>query len=424
MRQTTIITITTILALSFVPVNINVASGSENWPNFRGPDGTGTAKSGNPPITWSETENIKWKVEVTGESLSSPVIWEDKIFFLTAVKLGDSDTYKFDIVCLDRNTGSKLWQKTATEEKPHEGHHDTASFASYSPVTDGEHVWAGFGSRGLYCYDMDGNLKWKKPLIKMEKRRAFGEGSSAALAGDAIVAVCDHEGDSAIFAFDKKTGDLLWKKDRDEETGWATPIAVEVDGKMQVITNATNAIRSYDAKTGEIIWQCSGMTGSVIPTPSIGFGKVFCMSGFRGSALMAIELGRTGDLTGTNAIAWQMSDGTAYVPSQVLLSDKLFFCASDRNTGIVSCYDAKTGKPYYSKQRLDGADTIYASFVGVGDRVYIAARNGTFFVLKNSDKFEVLATNKLDDEFNATPAIVGDELYLKGKEHFYCIAKQ
>jgi outer membrane protein assembly factor BamB len=399
------------------------ASGSGYWPTWRGPDSTGAARSGNPPITWSENENIKWKVEVPGESLSSPVIWENKIFFLTAIKANDPDTHKFDILCLDRGTGKILWQKTAKEDAPHEGHHDSSSFASYSPVTDGKNVWASFGSRGIYCYDMDGNLKWSKPLIKMNKRRAFGEGSSAALAGDAVIIVCDHEGDSAVFAFNKENGELLWQKDRDEGSNWATPVPVEVNGKWQVITTASKFIRSYDVQSGEIIWQSSGMTESVIPTPVLGFGRVFCMSGFRGSALHAIELGRTGDLNDTDAVAWKMSDGTAYVPSAVLLGDKLFFCASDKNTGIVSCYDAKTGKALYSKQRLDGIDMIYASFVGVGDRVYVAGRNGTVVVLKNSDTFEVLAANKLEDTFDATPAIIGDELYLKGKKNFYCIAK-
>lgn len=417
--------LTIILILLTLPASEDVygSTGGSYWPTWRGPDSTGAARSGNPPITWSENENIKWKVEMPGESLSSPVIWENKIFFLTALKVDGADIHKFDIVCLNRSNGKILWQKTATQDAPHEGHHESSSFASYSPVTDGKYVWASFGSRGLYCYNMDGNLKWSKPLIKMSKRRAFGEGSSAALAGDAVIVVCDHEGDSVIFAFNKETGDLLWRKDRDEGTNWATPVAAEVDGKMQVVTCASNAIRSYDVNNGEIIWQSSGMTESVIPTPVVGHGMIFCMSGFRGSALHAIELGNTGDLNNTDAVAWKMSEGTAYVPSAVLLGDKLFFCASDRNTGIVSCYDAKTGKALYSKQRLDGINMIYASFVGVGDKVYVAGRNGTIAVLKNSDTFEILATNKLEDGFDATPAIVGDELYLKGRKNFYCIGK-
>ena len=257
----------------------------------------------------------------------------------------------------------------------------------------------------------------------MKTRMGFGEGSSPCLAGDAVVVVCDHEGQSAILAFNKETGEPLWRKDRDERTSWATPVAVEVDGKVQVITSATNQIRSYDVATGEVIWQCSGQTENAIPTPIVAFGMVFCTSGFRGSSLQAIKLGRTGDLTGTDAIAWQMSDGTPYVPSPVLMGERLFFCGDGGNRGRVSCYNARTGVALYSKQSLTGVDTLYASFVGVGDRVYVTARNGTVVVLRNADTFEVLAMNKLDDGFDATPAIVGDALYLRGAKSVYCIAR-
>jgi len=201
-------------------------------------------------------------------------------------------------VCLDRATGKVLWQKTAKEAVPHEGHQPTGSFASNSLVTDGHRAWASFGSRGLYCFDMEGNLKWSRPLVPMKIKMAFGEGSSPCLAGDAIFVVCDQEGQSVLFAFNKETGQPLWRKDRDEKTSWATPVAAEQDGKVQIITNATSLIRSYDAKTGDILWQCKGQTDNVIPTPITAFGMVFCISGFRGSALQAIRLGRTGDLTG------------------------------------------------------------------------------------------------------------------------------
>lgn len=444
-----------ILLATLMAASTWAASSEDYWPTWRGPNGTGAAVTGNPPITWSESENVKWKVAIPGHGQSSPVIWADKIFFLTAIDTGQPGSadaqpdppaspqagrrggrggfgggrgpttiHQFDVICLDRATGKTLWQKTAAEVVPHEGHQQTGSFASYSPITDGKLIWASFGSRGLHCYDLDGNLKWSKPLIRMRTRMGFGEGSSPCLAGDAIVVVCDHEDQSAIFAFNKETGELFWRKDRDEGTGWSTPVAAEVNGKVQVITSATDLIRSYDAKTGELIWQCAGMTANAIPTPVAAFGKVYCISGFRGSALMAIELGRTGDLTGTDAIAWQMSDGTPYVPSPVLMGERLFFCGSGSNQGLVSCYHARTGQALFSKERLEGVRSIYGSFVGVADRVYIPGRDGAVAVIKNADTFEVLATNKLDDGFDATPAIVGNELYLRGNEHFYCIARQ
>jgi outer membrane protein assembly factor BamB len=424
-------------------LTINV-SAAEHWPKWRGPKGTGVAPEGNPPITWSETENIKWKVDVPGTGTSSPVIWEDKIFFQTAVLVEAASTsaaaapsggggrrggmsqapsgvYRFDLVCLDRGTGQLLWQKSARREQPHEGHHRDHGFASYSPVTDGKHLWASFGSRGLHCLDLDGNLKWSRDLIKMQTRAGFGEGSSPALAGDSVVVVLDHEGDSAIFAFNKDTGDLLWRQGRDERTAWATPLVVEVDGRTQVIANATTFVRSYDAQTGEIIWQCTGQTQNVIPTPVVGFGKVFCTSGFRGSALLAIELGHTGDLTGSDAIAWQVDEGTPYVPSPLLYGDKLYVCSG--NNPILSCYDAQSGKAHFVRERLSGINGVYASPVGVAGRVYVVGRNGVTTVLKNSGTLEILATNTLDDGFDASPAIIGDEIYLKGRASLYCIAR-
>ncbi len=441
MNRIVIMSIYLTLVTLFISVNA-FAAAEDYWPMWRGPDATGSAKKGNPPVTWSEAENIKWKVKVPGESSSTPVIWEDKIFFLTAVKTDKkADTasqqnqsgqgrrmstppdavYTFDVVCMDRKNGNILWQKTAREELPHQGHHPTGSFASYSPVTDGEFVWAGFGSHGVYCYDMDGNQKWGKDLGKMDALMSFGEGSSVNLAGDAVIVVMDHQGDSAIYALNKDTGEILWKKDRDEATSWATPLAVEVNGKMQVITSATNFIRSYDAGSGDIIWQCSGQVRNVIPSPVIGFGMVFCTSGYRGSSLQAIELGRTGDLSGTDAVKWQVNEGTPYVPSPLLYKDKIY--VNSVNRSIISCYEARTGKPNFVQQQLDGMGDMYASPVGVADKVYFVDRNGTAVVIKYSDKLEVLATNKLDDGFDASPVVVGDEMYLKGRENFYCIAK-
>ncbi|MHC4185390.1 MAG: outer membrane protein assembly factor BamB family protein, partial [Planctomycetota bacterium] len=240
------------------------------WHTWRGPKTTGVAENGNPPVTWGETKNVKWRVELAGAGASSPVVWGDRIFFQTAIDTnrkgttsispdtnGDTrqpfhggrppkNVYKFDILCLDRNTGKILWQRTAREEMPHEGHHPTHGFASYSPVTDGKHVWASVGSRGVHCYDIGGQHKWSRDLGKMRTKLMFGEGSSPALAGEMLIVVMDHEGDSFIYALDKETGKTVWKKPRDERTTWATPIIVEVGGKMQVITSATKRVRSYD----------------------------------------------------------------------------------------------------------------------------------------------------------------------------------
>jgi outer membrane protein assembly factor BamB len=450
MKHLATLGITVLFLLTAVCTHAMAAGADDYWPTWRGPAATGTAAQGNPPVTWSESENVKWKVELPGRGHSSPVIWGDKVFLLTAIDTGQAKPaeaqpaqppaaapggrgglsgpapktiHKFDFLCLDRATGKVLWQKTATEAVPHEGHQPTGSFASYSPITDGKYVWASFGSRGLYCFDLDGGLKWSKPLPTMKTIMSFGEGSSPALAGDTLIVVCDQEAGSAIFAFNKATGEQLWRKDRDEPTSWATPAVVEVDGKTQVIVSATKLIRSYDAKTGDLIWQCSGQVKNVIPSPVVGFGMVFCTSGYQGSSLQAIKLaGKTGDLSKTDAIAWQVNKATPYVSSPLLYGNRIYVFSVLKP--VLSCYEAQTGKALFTEQTLEGINQVYASPVGAADHVYCPGRNGVTVVIKNADAFEVLATNKLDDAFDASPAVIGDDLYLRGNKFLYCITKK
>ncbi|MBI1927213.1 PQQ-like beta-propeller repeat protein [Candidatus Poribacteria bacterium] len=329
--------------------------------------------------------------------------------------------HKFDLLAIDRRNGSILWQRTAREELPHEGTHLTRSWASHSPVTDGEHVYAYFGSRGLYCFDMQGNLKWEKDLGNMAIKMGFGEGSSPALYGEVVIVNWDHEGDSFITALDKKTGEERWRVERDERTSWSTPIVVEHNGRGQVITSATHRIRSYDLATGNLLWECGGMTDNTIPSPVTADGMVYVTSGFRGNALQAIRLAAaSGDITGSEAIVWEYNRDTPYVPSPLLYGDALYFLKS--NNGILSCFNAKTGEAYYGPQRLDGIREVYASPVGASNRVYIADRDGATLVIQHGPEFKVLAQNVLDDGFDASPAIVGNEIYLRGRKYLYCIA--
>jgi outer membrane protein assembly factor BamB len=403
----------------FLAVILSAPLASANWPSWRGPEGTGAAPAGNPPTTWSENENVKWKVPIPGTGQSTPIIWEDRIFLLTATDMGDG-AWAFDVVCMSRADGKILWKQTAAKEVPQEGHHPTGSFAPYSAVTDGKFVWASFGSRGLHCYDVDGKHQWSKPLDKMTIKRGFGEGSSPLLAGDSIVILQDHEGSSRIAAYNKASGDLIWEKSRDEKTTWTSPMAVEVDGKTQIVVNATNKIRSYDLVTGDLIWECGGMTANVIPTPAFGNGMAYCASGFRASALAAIKLGNTGDLTGTDSIAWTYSGGTPYVSSPLLYGDRLFFL--NTNTAKLTNIDARTGEVKFEQAPLEGLGIIYASPVGAGGHVYIADREGKTAVVEQSDSFTPVAVNTLEDGFDATPVIVGNELYLRGNKYLYCIA--
>ncbi len=416
------------------------------WPQWRGPHATGVAPFGDPPVEWSEDRNVKWKVAIPGKGSSSPIVWGDRVFVTTAVSTGKkavppkkgsqtargrrfhmrgiepTEVQKFAIFAIDRKSGKVLWQRTLREELPHEGTHPTGTWASNSPVTDGEHVYAYFGSRGLYCLDWEGNLIWEKDLGDMTIKLGFGEGSSPFLYGDKIVLNWDHEGPSFTIALDKKTGKELWRARREEETSWATPVVVEHGGKPQVVTSATNRVRSYDLATGKLIWETTGMTMNAIPSPVASGGVVFVTSGFRGNALLAIRLdGAAGDITDSKNIAWKLDQDTPYAPSPLLYKDTLYLLK--RNSGILSCFNARTGQEYYRQKRLEGIGDVYSSPVGADGRVYVTDREGATVVLERGPEFKVLGTNKLDDGFDASPAIVDKEIYLRGRHHLYRISE-
>ena len=531
---------------------------AENWPTWRGPAANGVAPGGNPPTEFSESKNVQWKSKVPGSGSSTPVIWGDQVFVITAEKTGKkvaaaggeprepgqraerrqrpdgerpegrgrgeqrsrggdrprpdgdqgprggerprpdrersqrggqsgfggdsfnreefikrfdkngdgelndaerdamrdelrqqfsggrggersprsrrssrgrggfgggskpTEEYRYVLMSLDRNTGKENWRRVAATQVPHEGHHRDHGYASGSPVTDGEHIIVSFGSRGLYCYDMKGKLQWKKDFGDMRMRNSFGEGTSPALHGDTVVLLWDHEGDSALYALDKKTGKLKWKTDRNEASGWCTPVVTIHDGVTQVIVNGTRAVRSYQLSDGKLLWQCSGQTSNAIPSVVVDENFAYAMSGFRGAHLAAIKLGGSGDLTDSKSVSWTANRGTPYTPSPLLSNGRIWYLSG--NNGILSVRDTKSGKLLVEGERLDGVSGVYASPVSAGGRVYIAGRNGTVSVLKDSAKLEVLATNELDDKFDCSPAVVGNQMFLRGKEYLYCIA--
>jgi len=547
------------LALALACSTRATTANAENWPTWRGPTANGVAPGGNPPTEFSESKNIQWKTKVPGSGSSTPVIWGDQVFVLTAEKTGKkvaaaasgesrergqgaerrqrpggerpegrgrgeqssrggdrprpdddrgsrggerprpdgerserggqsgfgggsfnreefikrfdkdgdgelndaerdamrdelrqqfsggrggersrgrgrssrgrggfgggskpTEEYHFVLISLDRNTGKENWRRVAATQVPHEGHHRDHGFASGSPVTDGEHIIVSFGSRGLYCYNMKGKLQWKKNFGDMRMRNSFGEGTSPALHGDTVVLLWDHEGDSALYALDKKTGKLKWKKDRNEASGWCTPVVTIHDGVTQVIVNGTRAVRSYQLSDGKLLWQCSGQTSNAIPSVVVDENFAYAMSGFRGAHLAAIKLGGSGDLTDSKSVTWTANRGTPYTPSPLLSNGRIWYLSG--NNGILSVRDTKSGKLLVEGERLDGISGVYASPVSAGGRVYIAGRNGTVSVLKDSAKLEVLATNELDEKFDCSPAVVGNQIFLRGKENLYCIA--
>jgi outer membrane protein assembly factor BamB len=404
------------------------------WPQWRGPLANGVAPQADPPLTWSETSNVKWKTPIPGEGDSTPIVWENRIFLLSAISTGKKPSapvadnapdaiYQWVVLCLDRAGGKVLWQKTAREEAPHEGRQENNTFASASPITDGKLLLAYFGSRGLHCYDLDGNLKWEKDFGKMKTKMGFGEGASPALSGDTVIVNWDAEGDDFIAALDKQTGQQLWRTPRDEGTGWSTPLILDFNGQKQVVVNATKKVRSYDLVTGKEIWSCSGQTANAIPSPVSAGDLVYLTSGFRGNALQAIRLGRTGDLTGTDAIVWSHDKGTPYVPSPLLVDDFLYVIQNNDN--ILSCFNAKTGLAYFDRQRLEAIHAVYASPVSAKDRVYILSREGTCVVIKKGPTPEVLAVNKLSDgtgHTDASMALVDKEAFIRTPHNLYCLA--
>jgi outer membrane protein assembly factor BamB len=330
------------------------------------------------------------------------------------------------VMAFDRKNGRLVWEREARQEVPHEGTHRDGSWAPGSAVTDGEHLFAFFGSRGLYAYTMDGTLVWETDLGDMTTRNAFGEGSSPALDGESLVLNWDHEGDSFITALDKRTGKPRWRRERNEVTSWSTPIIVEHGGKKQVVVNATGRVRGYDLENGETIWEVGGMTVNAIPSPIHRNGIVYVTSGFRGSAFKAIRLAQArGDVADGSkesaAVAWSYDRDTPYVPSPLLYGDALYFMKV--NTNILTNLDPDSGQVNFGPERLEGIDGVYASPVGAAERVYVVGRNGTTVVLRRGKVLEILATNMLDDGFDASPAIAGDELFLRGKSHLYCIAE-
>ena len=413
----------------------------QQWHQWRGPLANGTAPHGDPPVQWSETTHVKWKVPLPGEGSATPIVWGDQVFVVAAVRTDrtvDSlpklqqqppggykterpkNFYRFEVMSLDRRTGTTLWQRTAIEAVPHEGRQDTNTYASASPCTDGERLYVSFGSRGIYSYDLQGNLQWKRDLGRMVTRFGWGEGSSPTLYGDSLVVNWDHEGPCFLTVLDAKTGKTRWKVDRDEVSSWATPLVTPYGGSVQIVVNATRHTSGYDMATGKLLWQCGGQTLNVIPSPVRIDDVAIAMSGFKGTAAYAIPLGSTGDITGTARIAWHYKTDTPYVPSPLLVGDRLYF--TKWFSPILTCLDARTGKVLMEAQRLPGLKNLYASPVAAGGRIYFLGREGGGLVIKEQPKLEVLGTNQLDERFDASPAVVARQMFLRGKTHLYCIA--
>lgn len=411
------------------------------WGQWRGPLGTGVGPNAQPPIEWGETKNIRWKTSLPGKGHSTPVIWGDRIFLTTAIPFGEpvkprfvrpgahdnfemTRHHEFVVLAVDRKSGKIVWQETVNKAVPHEAGHISASMASSSPVTDGEHVFAFFGSHGLYCLDTNGKLVWKKDLGEMHSKHGHGEGSSPALHGDTLTINWDHEEKSFVVALDKNTGKERWRVTRAEDTSWATPIVVEHNGKAQVIVPGTKRVRGYDLTNGDLIWECGGLSSNIVASPVYADGVVYTGSSYDTRAMLAIKLdGAKGDITGTNQVVWSRRRGTPYVPSPLLYDGIIYNL--QHYAGVIVRIVAKTGEDVSDPIRLDAIESVYSSPVAADKRIYITSREGVTQVFEHGVKDpKMLATNRLDDIFSASAAMVGKELYLRGEKSLYCIAEK
>lgn len=411
------------------------------WPQWRGPLANGVAPQADPPLTWSETNNVRWKFTLRGKAHSSPIVFGDAVYLTAAVPVGEAlppvfdqapgvhdsvpvtHRHQFIALALSRRDGTVLWQKVLHETFPHEGGHTTGSLASNSPVTDGEHLFVCFGSRGLYCLGRDGTVKWQKDLGRMHTLHAHGEGSSPVVHGDTLLVCWDHEGESFLHAFDKRTGQPRWKVARDEKTSWSTPLVVEQAGQTQIIVSATKRVRSYDFTTGQMLWECAGLTDNVVSSPVYWNGLVIAGNSYFSQAMLGIRLaGAKGDLTGTTHVVWKRNRLTPYVSSPLLYGDTLYFLRHNQN--VLIRLDPGTGNPRGEPLRLEGIrDFIFSSPVGAAGRIYLTGRDGATVVLRHDRENATLAVNHLDDAFSASPALAGRELYLRGERFLYCLAE-
>ncbi len=426
-----------LLALALVSIGAAPSNDSDAlWPSWRGPNGTGEAE-GSPPISWTEEKNLQFKVELPGLGSSTPVAWGKRLFLTVAIDTGKTpdgspgeqdragrapdNVHDWVVLAYDTDSGAEVWRTTVASGVPHEGSHMDSTWASNSPVTDGKLLYAYFGSAGLFALDLDGEVKWQRDFGDMNTRLAFGEGSSPAIHEDTLVIQWDHEGDDFIAALDAASGEVKWQQPRDEITSWSTPIIVETGGRPQIITNATTNVRGYDLETGHVVWTTTGMTENVIPSPVHKDGVVYVMSGFRGYALQAIELaGAEGDLTGTEKVLWTYDKDTPYVASPLLYQGNLYFFKVITN--IFTALKAEDGALLYS-ERLSDLANAYASPVGAAGRIYLIGRRGKALVLEAGDELKVLSVNVLDDRFDASPVVLGDSLYLRGRQYLYRIAE-
>lgn len=425
-----------------------VAHGRDNWPQFRGPGARGVADGASFPERWSATENVAWKTDIPGRGWSSPVVWGGCVFLTTVINRGESEppkkglylggnrpqpaasVHEWWVYCLDLESGNVRWKEKVHEGQPSSPIHIKNSYASETPVTDGEQVYFYFGNIGVFAYDLDGKRGWSKTMEPHNTRYGWGTAASPVLHGDRLYIVNDNEEASWLLALDKRTGKEIWRVDRDEQSNWSTPYVWENGQRTEIVTPGTGRVRAYDLD-GKELWSLKGMSGITIATPFAEGDLCYVTSGFVGSRLRpiyAIRAGASGDIslswgqTSNASIAWCQPTAAPYNPSTLLYRDKLYVLL-DR--GMLSAYDEKTGRVFFERERIPQGGGFTASPWAANGNIFCLNEDGVTFVFRANEKFELLHANRLadDDMGMATPAIVGGRLLIRTSARLYCIAR-
>ena len=425
-----------------------LAFASDQWPQFRGPGSMGVADDPALPEHWSSTDNVAWKIDIPGAGWSSPIVWGDRIFLTSVVASGaqeppkkglyfggerktPTDEHRWMVYAVDFQTGKMLWQSEAHRGAPPLSRHLKNTYASETPVTDGERVYAYFGGIGLYCYDVAGKLLWSKPSQPLATNYGWGTAASPVLHQGRIYIVNDNDEHSYLQALDKKTGEVIWSVDRDESTNWATPFVWEHDGKAEIVTSGRKRIRSYDLD-GKLLWEVGGSLSTiVIPTPFASHGLLYVTSGYVGDEIrpvFAIKPGARGDLTlapgqsSNSGIAWYLPTDGPYNTSPLVYGD-YYYTLLDR--GFLTCHDPRTGREIYGKQRIDpGAGAFTASPWAANGKLFLLSEDGDTFVVAAGKEYKLLGKNSLDEMSMATPAIARGSLIIRTASKLYAIRRK
>lgn len=393
-----------------------VALPSECWASWRGGEKHGVSAAVRLPQVWSEGQGVRWKVEVPGRGNSSPVVWQDQVF-LTSVIDGQAFVLSFD-----RTDGKVLWQQPVGEVSGPS--HSKNGYASATIATNGEQVFATFSGLGLFAFDTKGNALWNVPLV--HARHEWGLASSPVLYENLVIQLSDGDHPSALFAVDRLTGQEVWRAQRESRGAWCSPVVVTIGSgasqRAEIVVNGTGSVSGsqgevigYDPQSGHELWRARGTTDIPCPTLIVGEDVIVSTSGSNGP-IFALRPGGQGDVTETRRL-WRLPNGGAYVPTGVIYEDRLVLVSDG---GVVTCHQLSDGAQLWRK-RLHGA--FSASLVAGGGNIYAVNERGDVYVFRASHRFELIATNRLQEACLATPAIAHGELYLRTARHLYCISE-